>query len=408
MNLIYKTLKATFVVALFTTLFASCDKDEKEVLPELKIEAVEVGEGNSKEVAVGEDLHLEAKLTVAGTIKEVKVQIKSDEGTSSFEVNQTYPKLVGKTSGTIHSHFDVPQTAKIGKYTVSIFVTDNSGQVKEHKEALTVKEVVAVPFTLKWHKMEIQFIEGHSHGKVTATSGYFHGNPEIADVKYLKPVQKFVFENKDGKPVASEENKPLRWQSRAAGTDVGTSLYGIKIVYYDANGKRINEQFATDHYQHFFLVENITKNVNAPADKVLPTADQVLSFVYRDTNPESEDYNIKAPNLRDVKDPVGFKGVFEPEVPHINFDLRIVLAHFSKENDKLVGGNARAFNQLPTAITKETDVLIPIHVYTQRASDAYLEEAAKEFGVTTEDIEKDEEIILEVDPHGEGASPIYM
>ncbi|GET45103.1 DUF4625 domain-containing protein [Capnocytophaga felis] len=408
MNNLYKMVKATLLVALFTTVFIACDKDEKEILPEPSIEAVEIGEGNSKEVSAGQDLHIEAKVKAAVAFKEVKVMIKSEEGTSSFEVNQDYPNLVGKASGDIHSHFDVPQTAKIGKYVVSIQVTDNLGRTKEHKESLTVVAAKETPSAVKWHKMEIAFIEGHSHGRVTATSGYFHGNPEIPEVKYLKPVQKFVFENKEGKIVGSEENKPLRWQARVKGSQVGTSLYGIKIVYYDAQGNRINEQFATGNHQHFFLVEEITKNVNAPADKQLPQADKVLSFVYRDTQPESEDYKPKSPNLRDVQDPVGLKGVFEPEVSHINFNLRIVLVHFNDANPKLVGGKTRAFNELPASAQKETDVMVPVHIYTERGSNGYIGEAAKEFGVTEDDIEADEDIILEVDPHGPGASPVYM
>ncbi|MFK8297524.1 DUF4625 domain-containing protein [Capnocytophaga cynodegmi] len=408
MNTFYKTLKATFLVALFTTVFVACDKDEKEIIPEPKIEEIEIGEGNVKEITVGKDLHIEAKVTAVATIKEAKVTIKAEEGTSDFEVNQVYDKLVGKTSGEIHSHFDVPLTAKVGKYAVSIVVTDNLNRTKTHQEVITVKAKEETPMVVKWHKMEISFIEGHSHGKVTSTKGYFHGNPEIPEVKYLKPVQKIVFENKDGKIVASEDNKPLRWQSRVAGAEVGTSLYGIRIVYFDAEGNRINERFATDHHQHFFLVEDITKNINAAADKVLPEANQVLSFVYRDTQLDSEDYKPKAPNLRDVKDPIGLKGVFEPEVSHINFNLRIVLAHFTGENPKLINGEVRTFNQLPVSIEKETDVLVPVRIYTQRASKKYLDEAAKEFGVTKADIEADEDIILEVDPHGEGASPVYM
>ncbi|ATA90992.1 hypothetical protein CGC56_01680 [Capnocytophaga canimorsus] len=406
MNTFYKTLKATFLVALFTTVFVACDKDEKEIIPEPKIEEIEIGEGNVKEITVGKDLHIEAKVTAVATIKEAKVTIKAEEGTSDFEVNQVYDKLVGKTSGEIHSHFDVPLTAKVGKYAVSIVVTDNLNRTKTHQEVITVKAKEETPMVVKWHKMEISFIEGHSHG-VTATKGYFHGNPEIPEVKYLKPVQKIVFENKEGKIVASENNKPLRWQARVEETK-GLSLYGIKIVYFDAEGNRINEQFATDRHQHFFLAQNITKNVNAPADKVLPQPSQVLSFIYRDTQPESEDFNKNSPNLRNFKDPVGLKGIFEPDVPHVNFNLRIVLAHFTGENSKLINGEVRAFNQLPVSIEKETDVLVPVHVYTQRASKKYLEEAAKEFGVTKADINADENIILEVDPHGEGASPIYM
>ncbi|MDO4783209.1 MAG: DUF4625 domain-containing protein [Capnocytophaga felis] len=408
MSTFYKQLKNALVVVLLATGFVACDKDEKEILPEPAIEAVEIGEGNSKEVSVGQDLHIEAKVTAVTTIKEVRVTIKSEEGASSFEVNQDYPKLVGKTSGDIHSHFNVPQEAKTGKYVVSIQLTDNLGRKKEHKESLTVVAAKETPSAVKWHKMEIAFITGHSHG-LTATSGYFHGNPEIKEVKYLKPTQKFVFENKEGKIVASTENTPIRWQARADDEkQKGSALYGIKIVYYDAQGNRINEQFATGSHQHFFLVEDVTKNINAPADKQLPQADKVLSFLYRDTNPESQDYNRRNPNLRDVNDPVGLKGVFEAEEAYINFNLRIVLARFTNENPKLVNGKTRVFNQLPVSAQVDTDVKIPVHIYTKHGSREYLKEAATEFSTTEEQIDADEDIIVEVDPHGPEGSPVYM
>lgn len=404
----YKTLKSTLLVAICTTIFIACNKDEKEIIPEPNIQEIEIGEGNSKEGIVGEELHIEAKISAVALLKEVNVTIKAEEGTSDFEINQAYPKFAGKDLAQIHSHFDIPQTAKVGKYVVSIIVMDNLNRTKTHKEVITIKAKGQTTSSAKWHKMEISFIQGHSHGKVTATKGYFHGNPDVPEVKYLKPVQKIVFENQAGKIVASAQNEPLRWRGRAKGTASGTSLYGIRIVYFDAEGNKLNEQFATDHYQHFFSAENITKNVNAPDNKVLPNASEVLSFVYRDTPTDSEDYNTKKRNLRDIKDPIGLKGVFEAEVSYINFNLRIVLAHFTGATPKLLNGEPRAFGELPTSIEKEVDVLVPVHVYTETGSRTYLDEAAKEFGVTKADIEADEDTLVEVDPHGPDASPIYM
>ena len=58
----------------------------------------------------------------------------------------------------------------------------------------------------EWSKVEFRFIEGHSHG-------YFHGTPEYPGLKYLKVVQRYVFEYKDGKLVPSKDNpKAIRWR----------------------------------------------------------------------------------------------------------------------------------------------------------------------------------------------------
>lgn len=290
-----------------------------------------------------------------------------------------------------------------GKDNVEIATPDNQGNTSTENKN---EEAESNSLELKWAKAELQFIEGHSHGSVTASRGYFHGNPEIEELRYLKPIQKLVFNNVNGEIKPSEDNQPVRWQSS---NEAGGSLYGLKIVYYNERGERINEDFANNRHQHFFTIDEITANINAPSGYVLPKKEEILSYVYRDTNPENADYNTKSSNLRDnVNDPVGLKGVFVPKKAYVNFNLIIKLIKFA-EGKKSLNGQTRDFNSTPPSGKPQAIFTIPIKVFHNRSDyHTFYENASKEYGVTAEIIEEEEEIIVEVDPHGEGQSPIYM
>lgn len=244
----------------------------------------------------------------------------------------------------------------------------------------------------KWHRVEFRFTEGHSHG-------YFHGKAEFP-VKYLKSVQKLFFTNQNGTLVPDPENQPIRWQ---ASRDKGMSLYALEIIYYDKEGKRINSSFTSttpgEQYQHFFLPENITPR---PGNTSVVSPENIFKYTYSDTDPEDKYFR----NSLDGEDPSvkkllndyrGLKGVFEVNNPYQNFDLKVVLGKFGKEKTKF------AHNALPTSnFYKAYEVKLPIHIYTSRNAneDIQRKDAAKEYGVTEEQIEEDEDIILDspIDP----------
>ena len=231
---------------------------------------------------------------------------------------------------------------------------------------------------LKWSKVEFRFTEGHSHG-------YFHGSPEYPGVKYLKSVQKFFFENKNGQIVPSADN-PAALSVMSA--DGGLSLYGLEIFYYNEKGERINSALASDEaakqYQHFFLMENI---VAISGGTVVPNK-EIMTYKYRDTNPENKYIYKSFGGQRDAKirpEKIGLKGFFDVKKPYLNFDLRIVLAQFSQKPDNL------EYDKLSSAsFDKKLDIKIPIHIYTDRINeDSLIEDAMREFGVTEAEIKAD-------------------
>ena len=262
------------------------------------------------------------------------------------------------------------------------------------------------PTTFAWSRLEVRFTKGHSHG-------YFHGNPDYP-VKYLKTVQHFYFDNINGVPTPAANNPTaIRWE----GTDVvveehhddededegyhshqhnaGVSLYGIELIFYDKNGKRVNAQLSTgknpDRYQFFFIADNFAA---VASNTTVPTQAEALDYKYRDTNPEelyikggSFDKNPNAPKGVLRQEQIGLKGFFEVKRTYINFDLRIVLGLFASKPTNLT------YNTVPA--NKVLDVKIPIHIYTDLLrEDKTVEDAVREFGVSKEEIEKDQSDIL--------------
>jgi len=153
---------------------------------------------------------------------------------------------------------------KISLFLLFVTITLNSCSKDKDPQNPTITN----PTEFAWSKLEVRFTKGHSHG-------YFHGNPDYP-VKYLKTVQRFYFNNINGVPTPATDNPTaIRWE----GTDVvaddhhdedededalhnhqhnaGVSLYGIELIFYDKDGKRVNAQLSTgdapNHYQFFFI-----------------------------------------------------------------------------------------------------------------------------------------------------------
>ena len=245
-------------------------------------------------------------------------------------------------------------------------------------------------FVAKWSRLEVRFTKGHSHG-------YFHGNPDYP-VKYLKTVQRFYFENKNGVITPANDNPTaIRWEG--SNDQAGVSLSGIELIFYDKEGKRINSLLTTgqapNHYQFFFIADNFTA---VASNTTVPTQAEALRYKYRDTNPEELyikggagiDNNPNAPKGVLRKEQIGLKGFFEIKRAYVNFDLQIVLGYFATKPAGLT------YSTLPA--NKVMEVKVPIHIYHDIiAEDKQIEDAVREFGVSKDEIEKDYNDILSSD-----------
>ena len=245
-------------------------------------------------------------------------------------------------------------------------------------------------FVAKWSRLEVRFTKGHSHG-------YFHGNPDYP-VKYLKTVQRFYFENKNGVITPANDNPTaIRWEG--SNDQAGVSLSGIELIFYDKEGKRINSLLTTgqapNHYQFFFIADNFTA---VASNTTVPTQAEALRYKYRDTNPEELyikggagiDNNPNAPKGVLRKEQIGLKGFFEIKRAYVNFDLQIVLGYFATKPAGLT------YSTLPA--NKVIEVKVPIHIYHDIiAEDKQIEDAVREFGVSKDEIKKDYDDILSSD-----------
>ena len=245
-------------------------------------------------------------------------------------------------------------------------------------------------FVAKWSRLEVRFTKGHSHG-------YFHGNPDYP-VKYLKTVQRFYFENKNGVITPASDNPTaIRWEG--SNDQAGVSLSGIELIFYDKEGKRINSLLTTgqapNHYQFFFIADNFTA---VASNTTVPTQAEALRYKYRDTNPEELyikggagiDNNPNAPKGVLRKEQIGLKGFFEIKRAYVNFNLHIVLGYFASKPAGLT------YSTLPA--NKVMEVKVPIHIYHDIiAEDKQIEDAVREFGVSKDEIEKDYNDILSSD-----------
>lgn len=290
---------------------------------------------------------------------------------------------------------------------LSIFVTflsvscskdDNKVTPPTTQSSTTTSTTTATTeeFVAKWSRLEVRFTKGHSHG-------YFHGNPDYP-VKYLKTVQRFYFENKNGVITPASDNPTaIRWEG--SNDQAGVSLSGIELIFYDKEGKRINSLLTTgqapNHYQFFFIADNFTA---VASNTTVPTQAEALRYKYRDTNPEelyikggNYDKNPNAPKGVLRKEQIGLKGFFEIKRAYVNFDLQIVLGYFATKPAGLT------YSTLPA--NKVMEVKIPIHIYTDIiAEDEQIEDAMREFGATKAEIEKDRNDILSstLDPESSG------
>ena len=250
--------------------------------------------------------------------------------------------------------------------------------------------VTTEEFVAKWSRLEVRFTKGHSHG-------YFHGNPDYP-VKYLKTVQRFYFENKNGVITPASDNPTaIRWEG--SNDQAGVSLSGIELIFYDKEGKRINSLLTTgqapNHYQFFFIADNFTA---VASNTTVPTQAEALRYKYRDTNPEELyikggagiDNNPNAPKGVLRKEQIGLKGFFEIKRAYVNFDLQIVLGYFATKPAGLT------YSTLPA--NKVMEVKVPIHIYHDIiAEDKQIEDAVREFGVSKDEIVKDYNDILSSD-----------
>ena len=250
----------------------------------------------------------------------------------------------------------------------------------------------------RWGKVEFIIRKGHLHGKD------FHGNID-GDDPYFKSVQRFTFEvddtgnivqkNAQGKVLAKGEEPVLM---------IGHLNYSMEIVYYNKQGKRINNQFTTKEmlpiHQHFFTVKEYT-DLNT-GKTVVPKPDELMNYTYRDTNPEDIMIGNFVPGTtqasRLTNDPLGLKGYFTHKRGRVSYSMNVMLAHLLKGDKYTNNGKTWPFNEPSSAMLSvavpDFSQSIPIVVVTTPTDGTpesfknFIKEIAEYFKVSEEEVEK--------------------
>lgn len=157
--------------------------------------------------------------------------------------------------------------------------------------------------------------------------------------------------------------RPVGGNLPKTGEEIPAPVYGLWVEYYDANGTLLNDEFARNGaYQTFFRPMQAKTISNGEA--LTKTADDLLGYIYRDTNP----HHLAAKNgakFNDDVNPVGLKGFFFFNEANTRFALNIELWETPK--GKLTDGKRAVFYE-PSEYIKKTGkpvltVSIPTYVY---------------------------------------------
>lgn len=145
--------------------------------------------------------------------------------------------------------------------------------------------------------------------------------------------------------------------------------YHLEIIYYNKAGERMNGEFVTAEmapiHQHFFTLKR----------KSLAQVNQLIDYVYRDTNPENGMLGQDGVTLRkrswdknnpEAIDPIGLKGIFSVKQDVGSVELQVTLCHFlgaERGFNKLKDGVVQKYNELPGSnfFASDAQVVIPIN-----------------------------------------------
>ncbi|WP_345952656.1 DUF4625 domain-containing protein [Mucilaginibacter sp. PAMB04168] len=135
-----------WMMTLLIIILHACQKDAAVVLDKPSIAIDEVGLNNSKVAYTGNDLHVDAAVTGPAKIASIKVQITLAETNYGWDFVKTYTTpYAGSKSADFHEHIDIPETAKAGKYTLLIVVTDEAGNKTQAKVDFEVIKDLSLP-----------------------------------------------------------------------------------------------------------------------------------------------------------------------------------------------------------------------------------------------------------------------
>ncbi len=130
-----KTKIFSLVSLAVVSALVACSTPEPVSKP--VISDVEIGAENSKEVYVGNDLHIEAKIVAEGKIAKIKVEIHQEDG--DYTIEKEFTDAAGKLNTDFHNHINIPTDAPLGEYHLHIEVVDMLGNETKYEDHIEIK-----------------------------------------------------------------------------------------------------------------------------------------------------------------------------------------------------------------------------------------------------------------------------
>lgn len=232
-----------------------------------------------------------------------------------------------------------------------------------------------------WYKVVYRFTEGEKvdapRGKANFV-GYKNDNSLL-----FKTVQEYTFiSTENGLEIPNKE--PIKL--------IEGKSYSLEAFYYNKDNKVMNHEFTTAEmapiHQHFFIPKNI-ESIKSGIEK--GEKHNLISYEYRDTNPDNKYIESSGVAIRKEKNPIGLKGYFTVDKAYQSFDLKIVLVHVIRGSKLDDNGNPYPFYQPSLRVLGTTDlnVKVPMRIITSVNSDDYKKEVATEYNITEDQVATD-------------------
>jgi hypothetical protein len=175
-----KKLKHALLLPILGLALFSCQEDEDINFDAPAISGFEFGKGGTHSTDGtafrGSDLHLEAEVLAEATVASITVTIHGHDlevgaGEEEWDFSQTFTDEKYRVKNpTFHEHIDIPSTAPVGEYHVTLEVTDEAGKTSEVEGHLKVMS----PVTISDFEMDETVVRGsdfHVEFMINAVKG---------------------------------------------------------------------------------------------------------------------------------------------------------------------------------------------------------------------------------------------
>lgn len=332
----------------------------------------------------------------------------------AYSFNKTWDDIAGKRNTKVHHHqIRIPRKIdgkpiKTGKYHLVVYCLDKAGN-----ESFVARDIELVHTGgTNYHdhdhdhehehsvldqvdKIEVITHYGHLHGPSFHANAQPVGSPFLRrQVFTLKKNSNNVWSQISFNGKDTDKNQTLIMEGETNDQQIKNNeggRYSFEFIYYDKNGKRINSDFVAEskHIQTLFSIEQYTDNKTKEKVSLTNGGENIISYIYRDTNPENKTYK-KDENTELANNLLGLKGYMALKKSRITFDLTVNIVAFKEDYTKegIAIYNPKNENNIEEKITLRIPInIITKHPSTDEESTLRFEELGKYYNIDPNKLE---------------------